>query len=79
MLINRYSDSLPGIAEPGSFGYDGGVVAALAYGTATILVVLFEPGGLVALGARLRRHLPSHAPVPHAPLVNDDTALKENA
>jgi branched-chain amino acid transport system permease protein len=53
LLINRYSDTIPGIAQPGSFGYDGSVVASLAYGTATILVVMFEPGGLAAVGKRL--------------------------
>lgn len=55
LLMDRYSGSLPFVAAPGSFGYDGGKIAALTYGVAVILVVLFEPGGLVVLGQRLLR------------------------
>ena len=67
LLINRYSGSLPFVAQPGSFGYDGGNIAALAYGAAVIAVVMFEPGGLVALGRRLAGLAPRRAldPAPH--------------
>jgi len=52
-LLSRYSDSLPFVAATGGSGYDAGKINAVLYGVAIILVVLFEPGGLVALGRRL--------------------------
>ncbi len=52
-LLSRYSDSLPFVAASGTSGYDPGKINALLYGAAIIVVVLFEPGGLVALGHRL--------------------------
>ena len=58
LLITRYSDKLPFISESGSGGYDGGKAAALLYGLAVVLVVLFEPGGLSALGKRLNSRRP---------------------
>ena len=82
LLINRYSSSLPFVAEPGSFGYDGGKIAALAYGAAVIAVVMFEPGGLVALGRRLSGLAPRRAldPAPVVPSSSEVTVdLKENA
>lgn len=79
LLITRYSSSLPFVADSGSGGYDGGKAAALLYGVAVLLVVLFEPGGLSALGKRLtgrggtaRRAL-DPAPTPST------TPQKENA
>ena len=58
LLITRYSASLPFISQSGSGGYDGGKAAALLYGLAVVLVVLFEPGGLSALGKRLAGRRP---------------------
>lgn len=61
LLITRYSSSLPFVADTGSGGYDGGKVAALLYGLAVVLVVLFEPGGLAAIGKRLIGRRPTRA------------------
>jgi branched-chain amino acid transport system permease protein len=54
-LLSRYSDSLPFVAAAGSGGYDAGKITAVAYGAAVILVILFEPGGLSAIGRRVTR------------------------
>lgn len=77
LLMNRYSDSLPFLAQPGSFGYDGSTVAALLYGAAVIAVVLFEPGGLVALGHRLTA-LRGRSAVPAQHVTSNETQ-RENA
>ena len=65
-LLQKYSDQLPFVAMPGSSGYDPGKIAALLYGAAVIAVVMFEPGGLNALGKRLTGRRPQRAldPVP---------------
>lgn len=61
-LLSRYSDLLPFVAAAGSGGYDEGKITAVLYGAAVILIVLFEPGGLSALGRRLfRRPAPTRA------------------
>lgn len=52
-LFTRYSDSLPFLAAPGSGGVGPGEAARFLYGAAVIAVILFEPGGLAALGRRL--------------------------
>lgn len=57
-LLSRYSDSLPFVAQSGSGGYDAGKLSAALYGLAIVLVVMFEPGGLSALGKRLT--IPRH-------------------
>jgi branched-chain amino acid transport system permease protein len=54
-MLSRYSDSLPFVAAAGSGGYDAGKITAVLYGAAVILIVLFEPGGLSAVGARFTR------------------------
>lgn len=51
-LLTRYSGSVPFVAQPGQGGYDPGVVSALLYGVAVIVVVVFAPGGLAALSRR---------------------------
>jgi branched-chain amino acid transport system permease protein len=72
LLITRYSSSLPFIAASGSGGYDGGKAAALLYGLAVVLVVLFEPGGLTALGKRVTGRRPSRSLDP-APAISTTT------
>lgn len=54
-LLLQYSGSVPFLAAPGSGGVDPGVFSDYVYGALIVLVVLFEPGGLAALGRRLRR------------------------
>jgi branched-chain amino acid transport system permease protein len=77
LLITRYASSLPFISPSGSGGYDGGKAAALIYGLAVVLVVLFEPGGLAALGKRLTGQRPSRALDP-AP-VSSSSLQEESA
>jgi branched-chain amino acid transport system permease protein len=69
-ILDRYAESLPFIASSSSISDSGGlepaVVAQFAYGAAVIVLLLVEPGGVVAVGTRLRRRLrrgpsaPSH-------------------
>jgi branched-chain amino acid transport system permease protein len=72
LLITRYSSSLPFISASGSGGYDGGKAAALLYGLAVVLVVLFEPGGLAGLGQGLTGRRTARALAP-APLTGSST------
>ncbi|MGP4051625.1 branched-chain amino acid ABC transporter permease [Streptomyces sp. 2A115] len=54
ILLNHYSGHLSFLAEPGSSGIDPAVAARLVFGAAMAVVILTEPGGLVALARRLR-------------------------
>ncbi|PZS13190.1 MAG: branched-chain amino acid ABC transporter permease [Pseudonocardiales bacterium] len=54
-LLSRYSGSLPFVAEPASGGYDAGKISAALFGVAIVFIVIFEPGGLSALGTRITR------------------------
>ena len=67
-LLSRYSDSLPFVAAPASGGYDAGKISAALFGLAIVLIVLFEPGGLSALGKRVTSRIRRHD--------TDDTAVK---
>jgi branched-chain amino acid transport system permease protein len=60
LVFQQYAGSLPFIVDPGESGIVASQAAAFLYGLAIILVVLFEPGGLVGLARRLRR--PTRAP-----------------
>jgi branched-chain amino acid transport system permease protein len=60
LVFQQYAGSLPFIVEPGESGIVASQAAAFLYGLAIVLVVLFEPGGLVGLARRLRR--PTRAP-----------------
>ncbi|MET8155744.1 branched-chain amino acid ABC transporter permease [Sphaerisporangium sp. NPDC005289] len=75
-LLTRYSDDLPLIAEPGSGGLSPAEAARILYGAAVVAVVLFLPGGLAGLLARLRAAAGARAtllarapraPAPHSP------------
>lgn len=76
-LLSTYSDRLPFVAAAGSGGgYDPGKISALLYGAAVIVVVMFEPGGLNALGKRFtgRQHSRTPNPSGTAPAVSPDPA-----
>ena len=60
-LLSYYSADLPFVAPQGGTGYDGGKLATLVYGLAVIAFVLFEPGGLAAIGKRLTGRRPRRA------------------
>ncbi len=53
LLLNRYADFIPFLAQPGSGGVDSGTLAKYLYGGAVVVVLLLEPGGVAALGRRL--------------------------
>jgi branched-chain amino acid transport system permease protein len=54
LVFQRYADVLPLVSSPGQGGFNAGEAARFLYGAAIILVILFEPGGLAGLAARLR-------------------------
>ncbi|MEV5827103.1 branched-chain amino acid ABC transporter permease [Spirillospora sp. NPDC052242] len=53
-LLTRFGNDLPLVAEPGSEGVSPAEAARILYGAAVVAVVLFLPGGLLGLWARLR-------------------------
>ena len=63
-ILDRYSDVLPGLAQPGSEGVSPAVAARFAYGAAAIALLLVEPGGVAAVGRRLRAALARGRPNP---------------
>jgi branched-chain amino acid transport system permease protein len=82
-LLTRFSGSIPFVAAQGSGGYSGSQLAVLAYGLAVIAFVLFEPGGLSALGRRLVGRRPVRAldpaPQPSPSTATVGTTSEENA
>ncbi len=60
LVFQQYAGSLPFIVDPGQPGIVASQAAAFLYGLAIVLVVRFEPGGLVGLARRVRR--PVRAP-----------------
>jgi branched-chain amino acid transport system permease protein len=62
-VLSKYSDRIPGLAQTGTGGIDAGVASNFLYGAAVIALVLFEPGGLAAIGRRFRRR-PSGTSLP---------------
>lgn len=56
-VLDRYSDVLPGLAEPGGDGVSPAVAARFAYAAALVLLLLIEPGGAAGLGRRLTARL----------------------
>ncbi|MCW2622318.1 MAG: braE [Frankiales bacterium] len=55
IIFQEYAGSLPFISEPGQGGVSAGQAARLLFGLAIVLVVLFQPTGLVGLTQRFRR------------------------
>jgi branched-chain amino acid transport system permease protein len=64
LLLDEYSEAIPGLSEPGSSGVSAPQAARYAYGAAVILVVLFWPTGLAGAARRLadRRRRSGKAP-----------------
>ncbi|HEX8084574.1 MAG TPA: branched-chain amino acid ABC transporter permease [Solirubrobacteraceae bacterium] len=54
-VLEKYSDSLPLLAEAGEDGVTPSQAARFAYGAAIIAVLLYLPGGLAGLRRRLSR------------------------
>jgi branched-chain amino acid transport system permease protein len=64
-ILNKYSDSLPLVAQPGSDGLQSAQAARLIYGAAVVAVLIFAPQGLAGISRRLsarRRTRPASAP-----------------
>ena len=60
VILQRYSDALPFLSEsPAGGGITPGIAARYCYGAAIVVLLLVEPGGLAALGRRIRRRLAS--------------------
>lgn len=55
LVLQQYSDSLPLVAQVGQPGINAGAAARFLYGGAIVLVLLFEPAGLIGIGRRVRR------------------------
>jgi branched-chain amino acid transport system permease protein len=75
VVLQRYSDALPFVAEsPTGGGVTAGVAARFCYGAAIVGLLLVEPGGLAALARRVRSRLagrPRHAALSTAPTAVD--------
>ena len=54
LVLEKFSGSMGFLAEPGSGGLDATMLARIVFGLAIVLVIILEPGGLAALGRRLR-------------------------
>ena len=69
LLFQQYAGVLPLIVEPGQPGVTAGQAARFLFGLAIVLVVLFEPAGLVGFANRLHgktRRRPAAPPNPTA-------------
>jgi branched-chain amino acid transport system permease protein len=53
LVLSRYGDAVPLLAQPGEPGIGAAEAARLLYGAAVIAVLLFAPGGLAELGRRI--------------------------
>jgi branched-chain amino acid transport system permease protein len=82
LTFQQYADSLPFVSDPGQGGATAGQAAAFLYGAAIVLLVLFEPGGLVGLAGRLRRPrrpMTTAGPVPSHPSAPAGGPAKESS
>jgi branched-chain amino acid transport system permease protein len=65
VVLQRYSDALPFIADsPAAGGITAGVATRYCYGAAIVLVLLVEPGGLAAIGRRVSVRLTRRVTAP---------------
>ena len=58
-VMEKYSDSLPLLSQPGEDGVTPSQAARFLYGAAIIAVLLYLPGGIAGLGRRLKRKVTS--------------------
>jgi branched-chain amino acid transport system permease protein len=85
VILQRYSDALPFVAEsPTGGGVTAGVAARFCYGAAIVGVLLVEPGGLAALARRARSRLAGRprrsasAPAPAAVDLGDAVDIRDD-
>jgi branched-chain amino acid transport system permease protein len=67
LLFQQYAGVLPLIVEPGQPGVTAGQAARFLFGLAIVLVVLFEPAGLVGFANRVRGRTRRRQQAPPAP------------
>jgi len=74
-LLSQYGASIPFLAQPGSGGVDAGSFAKYVYGAAIIGFLIFEAGGLAAIGQRLAGtlHLRPRPPQPPSRSAGPET------
>ncbi|WP_324277857.1 hypothetical protein [Blastococcus brunescens] len=77
-MLNRYSDLLPLLAQPGTSGISAADLSRIIYGLAIILILLFAHDGLAGLARRLRRRGTGEATDPDHPM-SDPSTTKELA
>ena len=64
-VLDKYSDSLPFLATPGSgTGVEPAMAARFAFGAAIVAILLFAPGGLGSIRRRLSTTKPTPVPQP---------------
>jgi branched-chain amino acid transport system permease protein len=73
--LDHYSGSLPLISEPGGSGIAPSQAARLLYGVAIIGVLMYAPGGLAAIGRRVRRRPSKSDPVQQSPAAPSGARL----
>jgi branched-chain amino acid transport system permease protein len=70
LILSRYSDALPLLAQPGESGVGAAEAARLLYGAAVIAVLLFAPGGLAQLARRIPWRIPPTKEPAHEPTIS---------
>ena len=55
LVFQQYAGALPLVSQPGQGGVSAGQAARLLFGLAIVLVILFEPAGLVGFANRFKR------------------------
>ncbi|HKA82488.1 MAG TPA: hypothetical protein VKD21_01400, partial [Acidimicrobiales bacterium] len=85
VVLQRYSDALPFVAEsPTEGGVTAGVAARFCYGAAIVGLLLVEPGGLAALARRVRSRRAARprraapAPTPAAVDLGDAVDIRDD-
>jgi branched-chain amino acid transport system permease protein len=85
VVLQRYSDSLPFVADsPTGGGVTAGIAARFCYGAAIVGLLLVEPGGLAALARRVRLRLagpprrPVLRPAPAAADLGDAVDIRDD-
>lgn len=71
LVFQQYAESIPFVSQPGQGGINAGQAARFLYGIGVVLVVLFEPGGLVGFAGRFTRRARSPQAPPDLPAVTD--------
>lgn len=77
LVLDRYSGSIPFVADPGQPGFTASTVARMLYGLAIIIVLLFLPAGLSALWSHRNGSRRRSGDDPPTPLPADDRPMTD--